>query len=123
GVLWGAGGAAKGVGGKVETGVTAVLAMPEVQRQIVNLGMIPSSVSSPEELERFIGAEIARWGKVVAQAGLAGTEERHRLGALAAKRRLPHALRAFVGNLIQPKTRRPLSPEFQKPLPPQILQT
>jgi len=36
--------------------------------------MIPSGISSPEELERFIGSEIARWGKVVIQAGLAGTE-------------------------------------------------
>jgi tripartite-type tricarboxylate transporter receptor subunit TctC len=36
--------------------------------------MIPSSISSPEELERFIDSEIARWGKVVTQAGLAGTE-------------------------------------------------
>ena len=29
---------------------------------------------SPEELQRFIDSEIARWGKVVQQAGLAGTE-------------------------------------------------
>ena len=36
--------------------------------------MIPGSMSSTEELERFIESEIARWGKVVAQAGLAGTE-------------------------------------------------
>jgi tripartite-type tricarboxylate transporter receptor subunit TctC len=36
--------------------------------------MIPGSASSPEELERFIASEIARWGKVVTQAGLAGTE-------------------------------------------------
>jgi tripartite-type tricarboxylate transporter receptor subunit TctC len=36
--------------------------------------MIPGSASSSEELERFIASEIARWGKVVQQAGLAGTE-------------------------------------------------
>jgi len=36
--------------------------------------MIPGEPSSPEELQRFIGGEIARWGKVVQQAGLAGTE-------------------------------------------------
>ena len=59
---------------KLQTALTAVLAMPDVQQQIVNLGMIPSSISSPEELEGFIRSEIARWGKVVAQAGLAGTE-------------------------------------------------
>jgi tripartite-type tricarboxylate transporter receptor subunit TctC len=67
-------GTPKEVVSKLQTALTAVLATPEVQQQIVNLGMIPSSISSPEELERFIGSEIARWGKVVAQAGLAGTE-------------------------------------------------
>jgi tripartite-type tricarboxylate transporter receptor subunit TctC len=67
-------GTPKEVVSKLQTALTAVLAMPDVQRQIVNLGMIPSSISSPEELERFIGSEIARWSKVVAQAGLAGTE-------------------------------------------------
>jgi tripartite-type tricarboxylate transporter receptor subunit TctC len=36
--------------------------------------MIPGKSSSPEELQRFIDSEIARWGKVVQQAGLAGTE-------------------------------------------------
>jgi tripartite-type tricarboxylate transporter receptor subunit TctC len=36
--------------------------------------MIPAEPSPPEELQRFISAEIVRWGKVVQQAGLAGTE-------------------------------------------------
>jgi tripartite-type tricarboxylate transporter receptor subunit TctC len=36
--------------------------------------MIPGEPSSPEQLQRFINGEIARWGKVVQQAGLAGTE-------------------------------------------------
>jgi tripartite-type tricarboxylate transporter receptor subunit TctC len=67
-------GTRKEVVGKLQTALAAVVALPEVQQQIVNLGMIPSGISSPEELERFIGSEIARWGKVVAQAGLAGTE-------------------------------------------------
>src|SRR5262249_20785182 len=67
-------GTPKEVVSKLQTALTAVLAMPEVQQQIVNLGMIPSSISSPEELDRFIGSEIARWGKVVAQVGRAGTE-------------------------------------------------
>jgi tripartite-type tricarboxylate transporter receptor subunit TctC len=67
-------GTPKEVVSKLQSALTAVLAMPDVQQQIVNLGMIPSSISSPEELERFIGSEIARWSKVVAKAGLAGTE-------------------------------------------------
>ncbi|TMJ81280.1 MAG: tripartite tricarboxylate transporter substrate binding protein [Alphaproteobacteria bacterium] len=46
----------------------------KLQAQIVKLGMIPGGIASSEELERFIAAEIARWSKVVTQAGLAGTE-------------------------------------------------
>jgi tripartite-type tricarboxylate transporter receptor subunit TctC len=45
-----------------------------VQQQIIKLGLIPGGASSPEELQRFISSEIARWAKVVTQAGLAGTE-------------------------------------------------
>jgi tripartite-type tricarboxylate transporter receptor subunit TctC len=67
-------GTRKEVVSKLQTAIAAVVALPDVQQQIINLGMIPSGISSPEELERFIGSEIARWGKVVTQAGLAGTE-------------------------------------------------
>jgi len=67
-------GTRKEVVSKLQAALTAVVALPDVQQQIINLGMIPSTISSPEELERFIGTEIARWGKVVTQAGLAGTE-------------------------------------------------
>ena len=59
---------------RLQGALTAVLALPDVQQQIIKLGMIPGSMSSTEELERFIASEIARWGKVVTQAGLAGTE-------------------------------------------------
>ena len=37
-------------------------------------GMIPDTGTPPDALARFIDSEIARWGKVVQQAGLAGTE-------------------------------------------------
>jgi tripartite-type tricarboxylate transporter receptor subunit TctC len=36
-------------------------------------GMIPSKASG-DALQGFIAGEITRWGKVVQQAGLAGTE-------------------------------------------------
>jgi tripartite-type tricarboxylate transporter receptor subunit TctC len=67
-------GTPKEVVSKLETALNTVLALPEVQQQIIRLGMIPGKPSSPEELQRFIDSEIARWGKVVQQAGLAGTE-------------------------------------------------
>jgi tripartite-type tricarboxylate transporter receptor subunit TctC len=67
-------GTPKEVVGRLQAALAEVLALPDVQQQIIKLGMIPGSTSSPEELERFIASEIARWGKVVTQAGLAGTE-------------------------------------------------
>jgi tripartite-type tricarboxylate transporter receptor subunit TctC len=51
-----------------------VAALPDVQQQIIKLGMIPGGSASPEKLQQFINAEIERWAKVVRQAGLAGTE-------------------------------------------------
>ena len=67
-------GTPKEVVSKLQAALNGVLALPEVQQQIIRLGMIPGEPSSPEELQRFINGEIARWGKVVQQAGLAGTE-------------------------------------------------
>ena len=59
---------------KLQNALNSALALPDVQQQIIRLGMIPGNPSSPEELQRFIDSEIVRWGKVVQQAGLAGTE-------------------------------------------------
>jgi tripartite-type tricarboxylate transporter receptor subunit TctC len=59
---------------KLQAALNAVLALPDIQQQIIKLGLIPGGGASGEELQRFINSEIARWGKVVHQAGLAGSE-------------------------------------------------
>jgi tripartite-type tricarboxylate transporter receptor subunit TctC len=59
---------------KLRVTLNGILPLPDVARQISSLGLIPGGASSPEELARFIRAEIERWGKVIAQAGLAGSE-------------------------------------------------
>jgi tripartite-type tricarboxylate transporter receptor subunit TctC len=59
---------------RLKTTLDDVIALPAVQQQIIQLGMIPGTRATPAELQRFITSEIARWGKVVQQAGLAGTE-------------------------------------------------
>jgi tripartite-type tricarboxylate transporter receptor subunit TctC len=48
--------------------------LPEIKQQMINFGMIPAGNPSPEELQRFINSEIVRWGKVVHQAGIAGSQ-------------------------------------------------
>jgi tripartite-type tricarboxylate transporter receptor subunit TctC len=51
----------------------AVAKMPDAQEQIARLGMVLVESDPPEKLAEFIASEGARWGKVVQQAGLAGT--------------------------------------------------
>jgi tripartite-type tricarboxylate transporter receptor subunit TctC len=52
----------------------AIVALPDVQQQIVQIGMVPIPSPPPEELQPFLATEITRWGKVVRQAGVAGAE-------------------------------------------------
>jgi tripartite-type tricarboxylate transporter receptor subunit TctC len=54
--------------------VEAILAMPEIKEQIAGNGMVVLPGQSVEKLQDFVKAEIARWGKVVQQAGLAGSQ-------------------------------------------------
>jgi tripartite-type tricarboxylate transporter receptor subunit TctC len=52
----------------------SIVALPEVQQQIVKMGLDAIDTASPEELKRYLDAEISRWGKLVQQVGIAGTE-------------------------------------------------
>ncbi|MGA9892919.1 MAG: tripartite tricarboxylate transporter substrate-binding protein, partial [Xanthobacteraceae bacterium] len=52
----------------------AVLADEVVRKKMLALGMVPQSSPPPDKLQVFIDAEQARWGQVVKDAGLAGTE-------------------------------------------------
>jgi tripartite-type tricarboxylate transporter receptor subunit TctC len=50
----------------------AIMAMPDVQEQIGRIGMVPFDSPPPRELPSFISSEVARWSKIVQQAGIAG---------------------------------------------------
>ena len=52
----------------------AIVAQPEMQQAMVKLGLIPNVTAPPDELKRWLDAEIERWGKLVKDAGIAGTE-------------------------------------------------
>jgi tripartite-type tricarboxylate transporter receptor subunit TctC len=52
----------------------SIMALPEVQQTIVKMGLIANDTASPDELKRYLDAEIDRWGKLVQQVGIAGTE-------------------------------------------------
>jgi tripartite-type tricarboxylate transporter receptor subunit TctC len=58
---------------KLHAELKAVLALPDVKDAIAKNGMVPMPANSVEGLQGFVKAEIARWGKVVRDAGIAGT--------------------------------------------------
>jgi len=59
---------------KLNSEITAVLAMPDVKEQILRYGFLPLQNRSVDELKSFVKSEIVRWGKVVSDAGIAGSQ-------------------------------------------------
>ncbi len=51
-----------------------LLATPEIAGQVAKTGMLPMETTSVAGLQAFVKSEIARWGKVVQQAGIAGSQ-------------------------------------------------
>lgn len=49
--------------------ITRLLALPDVQAQLVRQGAAPAG-GSPEQFEAYVKAQVARWGPVITAAGL-----------------------------------------------------
>jgi tripartite-type tricarboxylate transporter receptor subunit TctC len=49
-------------------------AAPDIRELIVKLGTIPVPPASPAELQKFLAAEIERWGHLIEKAGLAKSQ-------------------------------------------------
>ena len=56
---------------KLHAELKAIMAMAEARRQIEKIGLVPVESGAPEDLTRFVAAEIARWAKVVEASGAA----------------------------------------------------
>jgi tripartite-type tricarboxylate transporter receptor subunit TctC len=50
-----------------------IMGLPDVEQAVNRLGIVGVVSPSLDELSRFVKSELERWGKVVQQAGLAGT--------------------------------------------------
>ena len=59
---------------KLSAEIRAIMSDASVTDALIKDGAIPQLSPSPEEMRRFVESEIVRWGKVVEQAGLAGSE-------------------------------------------------
>jgi tripartite-type tricarboxylate transporter receptor subunit TctC len=66
-------GTPKSVVDRLHTEFKVVMGLPDVQQVVGRTGVVPVVSPSLEELAAFVKAERERWGKVVQQAGLAGT--------------------------------------------------
>jgi tripartite-type tricarboxylate transporter receptor subunit TctC len=52
----------------------AAVKSPDVEKRLNDLGMTALGKGSLEELEKFVKSETGRWGKVIREAGLAGSQ-------------------------------------------------
>jgi tripartite-type tricarboxylate transporter receptor subunit TctC len=59
---------------KLAAAIREGMADPAVSEKLTRDGAIPVVSPSVDELRRFVDAETVRWGKVIEQAGLAGSE-------------------------------------------------
>jgi tripartite-type tricarboxylate transporter receptor subunit TctC len=60
--------------GKLYREVGAIIGDPEVRAEFTRLGLLPVQSPPPDELKRFVAAEITRWGDIVKKAGLVGSQ-------------------------------------------------
>lgn len=59
---------------KLHNELKIIAALPEVRERFHQIGLIPATSPPVNELPNFIKSEIARWSKVVQQAGVAGMQ-------------------------------------------------
>ena len=51
-----------------------IMAAPEIQQKIMNIGLIPHESPSVEGIQRYIKSETEKWGTLVRQLGLEGSQ-------------------------------------------------
>jgi tripartite-type tricarboxylate transporter receptor subunit TctC len=54
--------------------IKSIMAQPDVTEAVARLGIVPIDTPSVAELRQFVKSEIDRWGKLVHQAGIAGSQ-------------------------------------------------
>jgi len=54
--------------------LTAILAEPATQEQVRKFGFVPVANRSIADLQAFVKSETVRWGQVVRDAGIAGSQ-------------------------------------------------
>jgi tripartite-type tricarboxylate transporter receptor subunit TctC len=64
----------KEIVGRLHAELKSITALPEIQQRFTGMGLIPIDTPPVERLQAYVASEIARWAKVIQQAGIAGLE-------------------------------------------------
>jgi tripartite-type tricarboxylate transporter receptor subunit TctC len=59
---------------KLNAEFKAIAALPDVKKQFADLGFVGIDPPPVEESRKFVASEIERWGKIMRDAGIAGSE-------------------------------------------------
>jgi tripartite-type tricarboxylate transporter receptor subunit TctC len=59
---------------KLNAEIRGIVSDPDIETRLLREGAIPQVTPGPDELKEFVRTEIVRWGKIVQDAGIAGTE-------------------------------------------------
>jgi tripartite-type tricarboxylate transporter receptor subunit TctC len=60
----------RGIIAKMAGEITRIVALPEVRERLATMGMYAVDRDGPDEFGALIRSEIARWGKIVREAGI-----------------------------------------------------
>jgi tripartite-type tricarboxylate transporter receptor subunit TctC len=59
---------------RLHSELKTIAALPEIRQRIDQLGLLPVDSRSVEDLRTFINSEIARWAKIVQDAGATASQ-------------------------------------------------
>lgn len=59
---------------KLNAAIVEIIGTREVREQMVKLGTAPGGKQTPAELQSFVNAETARWGRILREAGVAHSQ-------------------------------------------------
>jgi len=59
---------------RLNSTVNAAVTSPAMRQKLIQLQVTPKGTGTPAELRAFTQAEIDRWGKVLRDAGMAGSQ-------------------------------------------------
>jgi tripartite-type tricarboxylate transporter receptor subunit TctC len=59
---------------RVHAEMKAIIALPEIKDRMQKIGMTQVDSPSVEALRAFVASENARWGRIVKDAGVAGSQ-------------------------------------------------